>query len=99
MFTSSNYKNKELPMKLRNLALGLVLAALMGVAQDAKKTDAQPPKEAQDPVCGMMVETATAQKTEYKGKTYYFCSIDDKKEFDKAPSTYIKLDKKDTTKK
>jgi YHS domain-containing protein len=40
-----------------------------------------------------------AKKTEFKGKTYYFCSIDDKKEFDKAPSTYIKLEKKDTTKK
>jgi Cu+-exporting ATPase len=88
-------------MKLRNLALALVLAAPFSVsfAQDAKKTDEKPVKEAQDPVCGMMVETATAPKTEYKGKTYYFCSIDEKKEFDKAPSTYIKLDKKDTTKK
>ncbi|HEV1286489.1 MAG TPA: YHS domain-containing protein [Bryobacteraceae bacterium] len=90
-------------MKLRNLALALALAApftaQFGVAQDAKKTDEKPAKEAQDPVCGMMVETATAPKTEYKGKTYYFCSIDEKKEFDKAPSTYIKLDKKDTTKK
>ena len=84
-------------MKLRNLALALALAATFGVAQDSKKADA--PKEAQDPVCGMMVETATAPKTEFKGKTYYFCSIDEKKEFDKAPSTYIKLDKKDTAKK
>jgi Cu+-exporting ATPase len=84
-------------MKLRNLALALALAAPFSIAQDTKKTEAA--KEAQDPVCGMMVETATAPKTEYKGKTYYFCSIDEKKEFDKAPSTYIKLDKKDTTKK
>jgi Cu+-exporting ATPase len=88
-------------MKLPNFALALALAAPFSVsfAQDAKKTDEKPAKEAQDPVCGMMVETATAPKTEYKGKTYYFCSIDEKKEFDKAPSTYIKLDKKDTTKK
>ena len=47
----------------------------------------------------MMVDTATAPRSDFKGKTYYFCSIDEKKEFDKAPSTYIKLDKKDTTKK
>jgi|HubBroStandDraft_1064217.scaffolds.fasta_scaffold798546_2 YHS domain-containing protein len=90
-------------MKLRNLALALVLTAPVTLqfagAQDAKKTDEKPAKEAQDPVCGMMVETATAPKTEFKGKTYYFCSIDEKKEFDKAPATYIKVEKKETTKK
>ena len=68
-------------------------------AQDAKKTDQKPAKEEQDPVCGMMVDTANAPKTEFKGKTYYFCSIDEKKEFDKAPATYIKVEKKETTKK
>jgi YHS domain-containing protein len=90
-------------MKIRNLALALVLTAPFTVqfagAQDAKKTDEKPVTEAQDPVCGMMVATATAPKTEFKGKTYYFCSIDEKKEFDKAPSTYIKVEKKETTKK
>ena len=90
-------------MKLRNLALAVVLCAPVSMqfagAQDAKKTDEKPVKEAQDPVCGMMVETATAPKTEFKGKTYYFCSIDEKKEFDKAPASYIKVEKKETTKK
>jgi len=90
-------------MKLRNLALALALAAPVSVqfvtAQDAKKTDEKPVKEEQDPVCGMMVDPAKSPKSQYKGKTYYFCSIEDKKDFDKAPSTYIKLDKKDTTKK
>jgi YHS domain-containing protein len=90
-------------MKLRNLALAVVLTAPVTLqfagAQDAKKTDEKPAKEAQDPVCGMMVETATAPKTEFKGKTYYFCSIDEKKEFDKAPASYIKVEKKETTKK
>ena len=51
------------------------------------------------PVCGMMVDPTTAPKSEFKGKTYYFCSIDEKKEFDKAPASYIKIEKKDTTKK
>jgi Cu+-exporting ATPase len=78
--------------------LALALAASC-FAQDAKKTDKAPVKEVQDPVCGMMVDPATSPKSNFKGKTYYFCSIDEKKEFDKAPSTYIKPDKKDTTKK
>lgn len=90
-------------MKLRNLALALVLTAPVSMqfasAQDAKKTDEKPVKEAQDPVCGMTVNTADAPKSDFKGKTYYFCSLDDKKAFDKAPSTFIKVDKKDTTKK
>ena len=79
------------------LALALVVGAF---AQDAKKTDKAPAKEVQDPVCGMSIDPATAAgKSEFKGKTYYFCSLDDKKEFDKAPATYIKVDKKETTKK
>jgi YHS domain-containing protein len=90
-------------MKLRNLALVLVLAAPFSmpfaVGQDAKKSDQKPVKEVLDPVCGMNVDPATSPKSDYKGKTYYFCSVDDKKEFDKAPASYIKLDKKDTTKK
>ena len=89
-------------MKLRNLALALALAAPVSlqfaVAQDAKKTD-QKAKQVQDPVCGMTVSTADAPKSDYKGKTYYFCSIDDKQAFDKAPANYINVDKKDTTKK
>jgi len=87
-------------MKIRNLALAIVLAAQFIVAQDAKKTEEKPVvKEAADPVCGMMVETANAPKSDFKGKTYYFCSIDEKKEFDKAPASYIKVEKKETTKK
>jgi YHS domain-containing protein len=87
-------------VKLRNLALALVLSVpVVMQAQDAKKTEQKQPKEAQDPVCGMMVDTSNAPKTDFKGKTYYFCSIDEKKEFDKAPTTYIKVETKDTTKK
>ena len=86
-------------MKLRNLMLALVIAGSFASAQDAKKEEAKPAMEAQDPVCGMMVETANAPKSAYKGRTYYFCSIDEKKDFDKAPATYIKVEKKDSTKK
>ena len=90
-------------MKLRNLALALVLTTPVtmqfAAAQDTKGTERKPGKEATDPVCGMTIETKNAPTSDYKGKTYYFCSVEDKKEFDKAPASYIKVDKKDTTKK
>ncbi len=42
-----------------------------------------------DPVCGMKVEETTAQfKSEYKGKTYYFCASSCKETFDKNPETF-----------
>ena len=44
-----------------------------------------------DPVCGMEVDEATAQwKTEYNGKTYYFCSIACKTKFDANPERFAK---------
>jgi YHS domain-containing protein len=45
---------------------------------------------AKDPVCGMMVDEKTAQwKSEYKGKTYYFCAPGCKRDFDKNPEMYL----------
>jgi YHS domain-containing protein len=39
-----------------------------------------------DSICGMQVDENTAQyKTEYKGKTYYFCASGCKKTFDSEP--------------
>jgi putative intracellular protease/amidase/YHS domain-containing protein len=45
------------------------------------------------PVCGMDVDPATAPKSVVKGKTYYFCSTDDKKTFDAAPDKFVTADK------
>ena len=43
-----------------------------------------------DPVCGMDIDPATAAGTsEYKGQTYYFCSLGCKKSFDKDPEKYL----------
>jgi len=43
-----------------------------------------------DPVCNMQVDEADAEfKTEYDGKTYYFCSESCKEEFDGDPEEYI----------
>ncbi len=44
-----------------------------------------------DPVCGMQVDETTAQfKTEYNGKTYYFCAPGCKKVFESDPERYLK---------
>jgi YHS domain-containing protein len=62
-------------------------------SQAPKKADQKAaPKEATDVVCGMTVDPKTAEKSEYKGKTYYFCSVDDKKQFDKSPEKYLAKD-------
>lgn len=43
-----------------------------------------------DPVCGMNVDPQTsAGKTEYKGQTYFFCSLGCKKSFDANPEKYL----------
>lgn len=45
---------------------------------------------AKDPVCGMDVDVnTTAAKSEYEGKTYYFCSSACKTQFDKNPAKFI----------
>ena len=46
-----------------------------------------------DPVCGMVCDPKAAHKSEYQGQTYYFCSADCKKSFDKEPQKYIGLAK------
>lgn len=43
-----------------------------------------------DPVCDMDVTPETAAgKSEYKGQTYYFCSLGCKRSFDKEPEKYL----------
>ncbi len=42
-----------------------------------------------DPVCGMTVDPKTAVKSEYQGRTYYFCSQGCKASFDKDPGKYV----------
>ena len=44
---------------------------------------------AKDPICGMSVDEKTAKfKSDYKGKTYYFCNQTCKTTFDKNPAKY-----------
>lgn len=44
-----------------------------------------------DPVCGMEItEAEAAGKSEYKGRTYYFCAPGCKKMFDKNPKRHVR---------
>jgi YHS domain-containing protein len=44
-----------------------------------------------DVVCKMEIDEKTAKwKSEYKGKTYYFCAPMCKQKFDRNPEKYIK---------
>ena len=46
---------------------------------------------ATDPVCKMQVdEKKAAGKSDYNGKTYYFCSSGCKTKFDQNPKSYVK---------
>ena len=59
--------------------------ATPAVAQPAK-----PSKElAKDPICGMVVEKATALKTERAGRAYYFCSVGCQRTFE-SPEQELK---------
>jgi YHS domain-containing protein len=46
---------------------------------------------AKDPVCNMEVDEQSAKyKSEYEGKTYYFCNKMCKGSFEKDPGKYLK---------
>ena len=47
-------------------------------------------KETIDPVCGKTVDPGKALSTAYRGKTYYFCSAEDRLKFIRNPETYLK---------
>jgi P-type Cu+ transporter len=52
-------------------------------------------EKATDPVCGMSVDTATAEYRSFRdGKAYYFCSAGCKESFDKDPARYMTADPK-----
>jgi YHS domain-containing protein len=46
---------------------------------------------AKDPICGMNVDEKTAKfKSDYDGKTFYFCAASCKNTFDKNPAKFAK---------
>ena len=44
------------------------------------------------PVCGMDVDPKTADRSDYRGKTYYFCMPTHKQQFDAAPEKFVKAE-------
>ena len=53
------------------------------------RKEASTTEQGRDPICGMTVDTGSARYlSEYKGRTYYFCSAGCKQEFDKQPETH-----------
>jgi xanthine dehydrogenase accessory factor len=47
-------------------------------------------QEAKDPICGMTVNVSAAKhKSEYDGRTFYFCCAGCKQKFDKQPDLFV----------
>jgi YHS domain-containing protein len=67
----------------------------MSKMADQKQTqpDEGQVKKVVDPVCHMPVDPKLAEKSVYKGKTYYFCSKGDKEKFEQSPEKYLKQEK------
>jgi YHS domain-containing protein len=42
----------------------------------------------QDPVCDMTVDEEDAPRSEYDERTFYFCSLSCKRDFDAEPARY-----------
>ena len=73
---------------MKTILFALLMAGV-SLADNAPKT------EVKDPVCSMTVEPKTsAAKATYNGKTYYFCSKEDKETFLKSPGKYVKTGEK-----
>ena len=78
-------------MKNRRLIISLVVLigfSMLALGQ-ANKSNPRPEK-ARDPVCGIMVEKDPKLAAEYKGRTYYFCSIADRDKFKQNPKKYVR---------
>lgn len=54
---------------------------------------AEPNQTVHDPVCHMDIEiTAAAGRSDYEGRTYYFCAIGCKRDFDDDPEGVLKAE-------
>jgi YHS domain-containing protein len=78
------------------LVLGMSISSLAMQHEHMEGSPAQASqqkveKKVKDPVCGMKITTKSAAgKSSYKGKTYHFCTKEDKEKFDKEPAKYAK---------
>lgn len=71
-------------------SLSLHRARLRIFGYTSSKKEASMAEKVVDPVCKMEVDPETAPaKTEYRGKTYYFCAPGCKTEFERNPEKYV----------
>src|SRR5262245_57679888 len=102
LFNSSERETKMKHLR-RYLLLALLLSVpatdfpeaqaggAKGKAESKAQPDQKPSKQVKDPVCGMEIDAKSAAgKANYKGKTYYFCSVSEKEQFEKEPAKYVK---------
>lgn len=78
---------------MRTLAAVLYISVLALTYGCVQKTGPEPSMAnatEKDLVCGMKVDPATSEKASYQGKNYYFCSREDREEFQKNPEKFIK---------
>ena len=81
------------------LVLGISTLAFSATEETSQKKNPEPKATAgqkasqkvKDPVCGMEIDAKkAAARATYKGKTYYFCSVSEKEQFEKDPAKYVK---------
>jgi len=81
----------------KDVAFGMEYQGQGWLNPDSNDVYAQAPVGSPDhpvcPVCEMEVDTRSPQSV-YKGKTYYFCSDDHKKQFDAAPEKFLQFESK-----
>jgi xanthine dehydrogenase accessory factor len=76
-----------------------ILAEIVQMRANAVKSAARPvpspalnviQPDAKDPICGMTVEKSKAKyKTDFQGKTFYFCCAGCKQKFEQSPGRYV----------
>lgn len=72
----------------RKVSGGQTAEVVQRVSEETK-TPAQPlPSMAADPVCGMRVDPAKAERADYKGVSYFFCSAACRRRFITEPESY-----------
>ena len=89
---------RMMTLMVASFLLASVSASYLAQAQgkgDAPVQKQVQPAKVTDPVCGMEIDPAKAAgKSDYKGKTYYFCSDHCKKTFDANPEAVLNKDSK-----
>lgn len=80
-------------LALSMLGFGLSCGSKEEVPEKVEVTEKTGTQEkAKDLVCGMEIASEGAVKTEYEGRTYYFCSVACKDAFEKEPEKWAEED-------